>query len=199
MRKPRADGERNRERLLEAAKAGFAEAGPEVSLEEIARRAGVGIGTLYRHFPTRDALIEAVYRRELEGFAEAGDQLAATLPPGKALHAWMHLLVDYIATKHGMYEVLNSIVGGTSDLYSAFDSPATDRKTTATSEAEKAPDAPAAGPPPGGPAHQPRVRPPDERAPGTRTIGTPETDLGALNNPSNKQSASTRFYKPGSF
>jgi len=126
VRKPRADGERNRERLMEAAKAGFAEAGPDVSLEEIARRAGVGIGTLYRHFPTRDALIEAVYRRELEAFAEAGDQLAATLPPGKALHAWMHLLVDYIATKKVIATAVATMVSDSADLYASSGTRITD-------------------------------------------------------------------------
>jgi AcrR family transcriptional regulator len=98
-RKPRADSIRNREILLEAAKAGFTEVGSEVSLEEVARRAGVGIGTLYRHFPTRDALISAVYQRELQQIAEAADQLSATLPPGEALHQWMRLFVSYIGTK----------------------------------------------------------------------------------------------------
>ena len=126
MRKPRADGERNRERLMEAAKAGFAEAGPDISLEEIARRAGVGIGTLYRHFPSRDALIEAVYRRELESFAEAGDQLAATLPPGKALHAWMHLLVDYIATKKVIATAVATMVSDSADLYASSGTRITD-------------------------------------------------------------------------
>ena len=98
-RKPRADGLRNRDRLLEAAKASFADAGADVSLDEIARRAGVGIGTLYRHFPTRDAMVEAVYRREVEQLADAANRLTGTLPPGEALHAWMRLFVDYIATK----------------------------------------------------------------------------------------------------
>lgn len=126
MRKPRADGERNRERLMEAAKAGFAEAGPDVSLEEIARRAGVGIGTLYRHFPTRDTLIEAVYRRELEGFAEAGDRLAETLPPGQALHAWMHLLVDYIATKKVIAAAVATMVSDSADLYASSGTRITD-------------------------------------------------------------------------
>ena len=74
-RKPRADGQRNRERLMEAAKAAFAEVGADVSLDEIARRAGVGIGTLYRHFPTRDAIVEAVYRREVQQLAEPATRL----------------------------------------------------------------------------------------------------------------------------
>src|ERR1700704_4107008 len=118
-RKPRADAQRNRVRLLETAKAAFAEKGPGASLDEIARTAGVGAGTLYRHFPTRDALIEAVYRNETEQLVAAADRLAKTHPPVTALREWLLLFVDYIATKHGMHEVLNSIVGGTSDLYSA--------------------------------------------------------------------------------
>jgi AcrR family transcriptional regulator len=119
VRKPRADAERNRVRLLETAKAAFAEKGSAASLDEIARIAGVGAGTLYRHFPTRDALVAAVYRNETEQLVAAADRLAETHPPVTALREWLLLFVDYIATKHGMYEVLNSIVGGTSDLYSA--------------------------------------------------------------------------------
>jgi AcrR family transcriptional regulator len=119
VRKPRADAERNRVRLLEAAKAAFADKGSGASLDEIARIAGVGAGTLYRHFPTRDALVAAVYRNETEQLVAAADRLAATHPPVMALREWLLLFVDYIATKHGMHEVLNSIVGGTSDLYSA--------------------------------------------------------------------------------
>jgi len=98
-RKPRADSARNRQSLIDAAKAGFAEFGLNVSLEEIARRAGVGIGTLYRHFPSREAVVEAVYRREVEQLAEAVPRLLETSPAGEALHKWMHLFVDYIATK----------------------------------------------------------------------------------------------------
>ena len=118
-RKPRADAERNRARLLETAKAAFAEKGSGASLDEIARIAGVGAGTLYRHFPTRDALVAAVYRNETEQLVSAADRLADTHPPVTALREWLLLFVDYIATKHGMSEVLNSIVGGTSELYSA--------------------------------------------------------------------------------
>jgi len=98
-RKPRADAQRNRERLIGAAKAAFADAGADVALEEIARRAGVGIGTLYRHFPTRDAVIEAVYRREVEQLGAAAQRLLADEPPGQALRDWMRVFVDYIATK----------------------------------------------------------------------------------------------------
>jgi len=118
-RKPRVDGQRNRERLIEAAKAAFADVGPEVSLDEIARRAGVGIGTLYRHFPTRDAIVEAVYRREVQQLADAATRLSDTLPPGEALHQWMRLFVDYIATKKLIAPALGSIVGGVSELYMA--------------------------------------------------------------------------------
>jgi len=119
VRKPRADAKRNRIRLLETAKATFAEKGSGASLDEIARTAGVGAGTLYRHFPTRDALVEAVYRNETEQLVAAADRLAQIHPPATALREWLLLFVDYIATKHGMYEVLNSLVGGTCDLYSA--------------------------------------------------------------------------------
>jgi AcrR family transcriptional regulator len=119
VRRPRADAERNRIRLLETAKAAFAEKGSGASLDEIARTAGVGAGTLYRHFPTRDALVAAVYRNETEQLVAAATRLADTHPPVIALREWLLLFVDYIATKHGMSEVLNSIVGGTSDLYSA--------------------------------------------------------------------------------
>ncbi len=118
-RKPRADAVRNRERLMEAAKAGFAETGLDVSLDEIARRAGVGIGTLYRHFPTRDAIVEAVYRREVRQLADAAPRLLESLSPGDALHEWMRLFVDYIATKKVIASALGSIVGGVSELYAA--------------------------------------------------------------------------------
>jgi AcrR family transcriptional regulator len=119
VRKPRADAERNRARLLETAKAAFAEKGSAASLDEIARTAGVGAGTLYRHFPTRDALVAAVYRNETEQLVAAADRLAETHPPVTALREWLLLFVDYIATKHGMYQLLSSIAGGTSELYSA--------------------------------------------------------------------------------
>lgn len=116
-RKPRTDALRNRERLLEAAKGAFTHYGADASLDEIAKQAGVGPGTLYRHFPTRDALIEAVYRSEVEKLARAGNGFTATMPPIEALRAWMLLLVDYIAAKHIIAPALNSIVGGPSRLY----------------------------------------------------------------------------------
>ena len=98
-RKPRADSLRNREQLLETAKAAFAAIGADAPLEEIARRAGVGIGTLYRHFPDRGALLAAVYRREVEQLSNSAQSLLAERPAGEALRAWLHLLVDYMATK----------------------------------------------------------------------------------------------------
>src|SRR6516165_7814769 len=96
-RKPRADAQRNRERILEIAKGAFSRSGADISLDEIARQSGVGPGTLYRHFPTRDALLEAVYRTEVERLAAAEKELIQTMPPIEALRAWMLLFVDYIA------------------------------------------------------------------------------------------------------
>jgi AcrR family transcriptional regulator len=116
-RKPRTDALRNRERILEVAKAAFTRHGAYASLDEIAKQAGVGAGTLYRHFPTRDALIEAVYRSEVEKLAAAGPEFAAAMPPIEALRGWMLLFVDYIAAKHIIAPALNSVVGGPSRLY----------------------------------------------------------------------------------
>lgn len=116
-RKPRTDAQRNRERILEAAKEAFTRFGAEASLDDIARQAGVGPGTLYRHFPTRDALIEAVYRSEVEKLAAAERSFAATMPPIEALRAWMLLFVDHIAAKQIIAPALNSVVGGPSKLY----------------------------------------------------------------------------------
>jgi AcrR family transcriptional regulator len=116
-RKPRADAQRNRESILEAAKHAFTRFGASASLDDIAKQAGVGAGTLYRHFPTRDALIEAVYRSEVEKVAAAERQFAATMTPVAALRAWMLLFVDYIAAKQIIASALNSVVGGPSKLY----------------------------------------------------------------------------------
>src|ERR1700752_1611433 len=98
-RKPRTDAQRNRQRLLEVAKEAFTRSGGNASLDDIAKQAGVGPGTLYRHFPTREELPEAVYRNEVEKLAAAERKFAETLPPIEALRAWMLLFVDYIATK----------------------------------------------------------------------------------------------------
>src|SRR5262249_52822636 len=99
VRKPRTDAQRNRERILEAAKEAFTRSGANGSLDDIAKDAGVGAGTLYRHFPTRDDLLEAVYRTEVEKLAAAERKFAEALPPVEALRAWMLLFVDYIAAK----------------------------------------------------------------------------------------------------
>ena|SRR5258708_475457 len=116
-RKPRTDAQRNRDRILEVAKEAFTRSGADASLDEIAKQAGVGSGTLYRHFPTRDALIEAVYRSEVEKIAKAAAKLSDELPPLEALRAWMLLFVDHIAAKQIIAPALNSIVGGASKLY----------------------------------------------------------------------------------
>ncbi|MBS1072809.1 TetR/AcrR family transcriptional regulator [Gluconobacter cerinus] len=116
-RRPRSDGQRNREHLLNVAKTAFTAGEIDIPLDEVARRAGVGIGTLYRHFPNRDALIEAVYRVELDRLADAAPVLATQHPPVEALRAWMRLFVDYIAAKQVIAPALNGLVGGTSALY----------------------------------------------------------------------------------
>jgi AcrR family transcriptional regulator len=113
----RSDAQRNRERILDVAKQAFTRFGANASLDDIAKQSGVGAGTLYRHFPTRDALIEAVYRSEVEKLAAAERKFAETMPPVEALRAWMVLFVDYIAAKQIIAPALNSIVGGPSKLY----------------------------------------------------------------------------------
>jgi AcrR family transcriptional regulator len=116
-RKPRTDAQRNRERILEIAKESFRRSGANASLDDIAKDAGVGPGTLYRHFPTRDALIEAVYRTEVEKLAAAERKFAEAMLPIEALRAWMLLFVDYIGTKQIIAPALNTLVGGPSKLY----------------------------------------------------------------------------------
>jgi AcrR family transcriptional regulator len=116
-RKPRTDALRNRERILEVAKQAFTRFGASASLDDMAKQAGVGAGTLYRHFPTRDSLIEAVYRSEVEKLAAAERKFAATMPPIDALRSWMLLFVDHIAQKHIIAPALNSVEGGASKLY----------------------------------------------------------------------------------
>jgi AcrR family transcriptional regulator len=115
-RKPRTDAVRNRERVLEAAKAVFSQGGPEASLEAVARYAGVGIGTLYRHFPTREALYEAVYRREVDQLVELARQLEAQATPIEALRRWMQAGVEFMATKKGMAAALALAAHSSSDL-----------------------------------------------------------------------------------
>ncbi len=115
--KPRADAERNRDRIVEVAKQVFTQFGAEASLDEIAKQAGVGAGTLYRHFPSREALIESVYRTEVAKLAAAERNFAETMPPIEALRAWMMLFVDYIAAKKIIAPVLNTLLGGASKVF----------------------------------------------------------------------------------
>ena len=116
-RSPRSDAVRNREKLLDSAMAAFATKGVEAPLEDIARSAGVGIGTLYRHFPTRDALIEAAYRHEVDVLAQAAADLLATRPPDEALGEWMQLFVGHVAAKRGMATALKSMIGPENRLF----------------------------------------------------------------------------------
>jgi AcrR family transcriptional regulator len=115
-RKPRADAERNRERILEVAKEVFTRDGAAASLDDIARRSGVGNATLYRHFPTRDALIEAVYRNEVEKLAAAEQRFAASMPPLEALRAWMLLFIDHVAGKRLIIPAMDTVAGGSMRL-----------------------------------------------------------------------------------
>lgn len=116
-RKPRADAQRNRERILEVAKLVFTRRGAEASMDEIAKRAKIGPGTLYRHFPSRDDLLAAVYISEVEKLAEAQRKLSAELPPIKALRAWMLVFIDYIAAKRIIAPALNAMACGPSKVY----------------------------------------------------------------------------------
>jgi len=118
-RKPRADAQRNRERILEVAKEAFTRSGADASLDDIAKQARVGPGTLYRHFPTREELLQAVYRNELEKLAKAEEKLAETMPPVEALRAWLLLFVDAIAAKQIIAPALNSLVGDHKKVFEA--------------------------------------------------------------------------------
>jgi AcrR family transcriptional regulator len=119
IRKPRSDAQRNRERILEVARQAFSRSGANTSLDDIAREAGVGPGTLYRHFPTREALLEAVYRSEMEKLAAAERKFAEELPPVEALRAWLILFVDYIAAKQLIAPALNALVGDPKKVFEA--------------------------------------------------------------------------------
>src|SRR5580698_6213533 len=116
VRRPRADAVRNRERVLEAAKAVFSAGGSDASLEAVAKRAGVGIGTLYRHFPTREALFEAVYRREVQQLSELAEALKGDADSVDALRRWLRSNVEFVATKKGMSAALALAVQGSSEL-----------------------------------------------------------------------------------
>ena len=118
-RKPRADAQRNRERILEVAKQAFTRSGVDTSLDDIAKQAGVGPGTLYRHFPTREELLKAVYRNELESLATAAGKFAETMPPVEALRAWLLLFVDAVAAKQIIAPALNTLVGDHKKVFEA--------------------------------------------------------------------------------
>jgi AcrR family transcriptional regulator len=118
-RKPRADAQRNRERILEVAKQEFTRLGANASLDEIAKKAGVGPGTLYRHFPTREELLVAVYRSEMEKLAAAERTFGDTMPPVDALRAWLLLFVDAVETKQIIAPVLNALVGDPKKVFEA--------------------------------------------------------------------------------
>ena len=115
-RRPRTDAVRNRERLIEAATHVFAMGAPQASLEAVAREAEVGIGTLYRHFPTREALFEAVYRREVDHLGDLAERLAQEAAPVDALRQWLHANVRLMATKRGMVEALQLVASGSTEL-----------------------------------------------------------------------------------
>jgi AcrR family transcriptional regulator len=118
-RKPRADAQRNRERILEVAKQAFTRSGADTSLDDIAKQARVGPGTLYRHFPTREELLKAVYRNELENLATAEEKFAETMPPVEALRAWLLLFVDAVAAKQIIAPAVNTLVGDHKKVFEA--------------------------------------------------------------------------------
>lgn len=118
-RKPRADAQRNRERILEMAKQAFARYGANASLDDIAGQAGVGPGTLYRHFPTREELLKEVFQAELSKLAAAGREFSATMPPAEALRAWLLLFVDAVATKQIIAPALNALLGDPKKVFEA--------------------------------------------------------------------------------
>jgi AcrR family transcriptional regulator len=113
----RADAQRNRDKLVAAATDAFAEVGDEVALETVAARAGVGIGTLYRHFPNRDALVVAAYRNEVDALCAAAADLITAQPADQALRAWAERFADYIATKRAMGDALRTAAGSDSPLF----------------------------------------------------------------------------------
>jgi AcrR family transcriptional regulator len=106
------DAQRNRERILEVAREAFTEHGPQATMDDIARRAEIGPGTLYRHFSTRSALIEAVYHSEVEKLTAAGERYATTLQPLAALRAWMLKFIDYVARKVLIMPAMDTVPGG---------------------------------------------------------------------------------------
>ena len=126
----RADAQRNRDRLLEVAVRELSRGGPEVTLDAIAKEAGVGIGTLYRHFPTREALIDAAYRSELARLCDSAGDLLRDMPPDQALRAWMDRFADYMTAKRGMGDALRALIASGGDPFSE----SRDRLTAAVTE-----------------------------------------------------------------
>ncbi|HEY0793565.1 MAG TPA: TetR/AcrR family transcriptional regulator [Chthoniobacterales bacterium] len=118
-RKQRADAQQNRERILAVAKEAFARFGAKASLDDVAKQAGVGPGTLYRHFPSREDLLKAVYQAAAEKLATAATDFAETLPPVDALRAWMALFVDYLADKQIIAPALHALVEDPHEVYEA--------------------------------------------------------------------------------
>lgn len=113
----RADARRNRERILEAAVRAFSEKGADVPIDTIAKAAGVGSATLYRHFPTREALVEAAYRNELARVCDSAAELLAENPPDRAMRLWMDNFIDYLAAKQGMADALRAAVASGADPF----------------------------------------------------------------------------------
>ena len=118
-RKPRADAQRNRERILEVAKLAFTRSGANTSLDDIASEAGVGPGTLYRHFPNREELLQAVYRSEMEKLAAAERKFAQTMPPLEALRSWLLLFVEAIEAKQLIAPALSTLIGDPKKVFAA--------------------------------------------------------------------------------
>jgi AcrR family transcriptional regulator len=117
IRPKRADAQRNRERLLEVAVRAFSHDGADAPLDAIAKEAGVGIGTLYRHFPTRNALVEAAYRNELARLCDSTGELLELSRPDVALREWMGRFIDYMATKRGMADALRAVIASGGNPY----------------------------------------------------------------------------------
>ncbi|MGI5460843.1 TetR/AcrR family transcriptional regulator [Streptomyces sp. CA-249302] len=113
----RADARRNRDRILEAAVRAFSEKGADVPIDTIAKAAGVGSATLYRHFPTREALVEAAYRNELARVCDSAAELLSDFPPDRALRLWMDRFIDYLAAKQGMAEALRAAIASGADPF----------------------------------------------------------------------------------
>lgn len=120
QKKLRADAQRNRDHIVEIARQAFAERGDSVTFEDIVKRSGLGVGTLYRHFKTRESLVEAVYFGEIEKLATAAQELKTSLPPVEALRQWMLLFVDFLVTKYSMREAVSALMSQTPDRHNSL-------------------------------------------------------------------------------